>query len=91
MKYMVTFSLPSATFHARVKRFLETGGLPPLGVTMHGRWHSLGGDKGFVLASSDDPKGIYEWIGQWADLMDFNAVPVLDDADAAAVLKTIKP
>jgi hypothetical protein len=31
MKYMTTYSLPSAMFRERVKRFLETGGLSPRG------------------------------------------------------------
>ena len=31
------------------KRFKETGGLPPDGVTMEGRWHSAVRHQGFPL------------------------------------------
>ncbi|HLE69734.1 MAG TPA: DUF3303 family protein [Vicinamibacteria bacterium] len=90
MKYMVSFPLDSATFKERVKRFLETGGAPPDGVTMLRRWHALGGSEAFVLAETDDPKGIYRWISLWADLIEFDVVPVLNDQDAAANLQELK-
>lgn len=90
MKYMISFSLTSNTFKERVRRFLATGGGPPKGVTMHGRWHSIDGAKGFLLASSDDPKLMLQWVGEWADLIEFQTLPVLDDEEAAAVMKKLK-
>jgi hypothetical protein len=41
MKYIVSWTLPIATFHAAVGRFLETGGMPPAGVKLVGRWHGM--------------------------------------------------
>ena len=90
MKYMISFPLDSATFKERVTRFLETGGAPPDGVKMLGRWHALSGSEAFVLAETDDPKGIYRWLTLWADLIEFDVVPVLDDPDAAAILQELK-
>lgn len=90
MKYMITVPLVKATFKERVARFLDTGGQPPEGVTMHGRWHSLGADKAFIVASSDDPKGIYKWVTGWADLIDFEVVPVIEDDEAAPILEELK-
>ena len=90
MKYMITFPMSMATFHERVARFLETGGSPPEGVTMHGRWHSLGGDIAFVLASTDDPKGIYKWLAGWGDLIEFDVTPVIEDDEAAPILQELK-
>jgi hypothetical protein len=54
---------------------------------MHGRWHSVSGSRGWVLASSDDAQALYRWIGQWADLMHFEVDVVLDDEEAAQVLQ----
>ena len=31
-----------------------------------------------------------KWVGEWADLIEFETVPVLEDEDAAAVMKTFK-
>jgi hypothetical protein len=50
----------------------------------------LRGDRGFVPARTDDPKAIYEWIRQGADLTEFKVAPVLDDEETASVFKTMK-
>jgi hypothetical protein len=89
MKFMITFPLSSESYKERTARFLETGGGPPEGVTMHGRWHSVSGSCGWVLASSDDPSAIYTWVAQWADLIDFEVDIVIDDEEAAAVLQKL--
>jgi hypothetical protein len=89
MKYIVSFPLSASTFKERSARFLETGGKPPEGVTMLGRWHAIGMSEGFVLAETDDPKAVYKWVGQWADLIDFDVVPVIEDEEAAAVLQEL--
>lgn len=85
MKIMVTWSINPAHRRNANARFLETGGAPPAGIKMLGRWHGAGG--GFVLAETGDAKALYEWLGQWNDLLDFNATPVMDDAEAAEVIK----
>jgi Protein of unknown function (DUF3303) len=87
MKFMTTWSGSTTHFKAANARFLESGGGPPKGVTMLGRWH--GPNSGFCLAETDDIKGIYEWTSQWNDLLDFTVTPVMDDAEAAEVLKKI--
>jgi hypothetical protein len=89
MKYMVTFPMSSETFKERAARFLETGGKPPEGVTMLGRWHGIDMSQGFVLAESDSPRAVYKWISMWADLIDFEIVPVIEDEEAASVLQEL--
>jgi len=51
MKFIVTWSVPQGTFNAAVARFLETGGAPPEGVKMLGRWHGMNG-QGFAISES---------------------------------------
>ena len=87
MKFMITYEMTYDTFEDRTSRFLETGGTPPAGIEMHGRWHSVSGARGWVLASTDDAQALYRWIGQWADLMHFEVDAVLDDEEAAQVLQ----
>src|SRR5260370_41807530 len=60
MKFISTWSVPQGTFNAAVARFLETGGAPPEGVKMLGRWHGMDG-KGFAISESTDPKAMYRW------------------------------
>ena len=88
MKYIVSWSLPQATYSAAVARFLETGGSPPKGVQVLGRWHGMNG-QGFAVADSNDAKALYLWQAQWADLMPIVVTPCLEDADAGEVMSAL--
>jgi hypothetical protein len=85
MKYIASWSLPPGSFNATVARFLDTGGAPPKGVQLVGRWHGSSG-QGFAILESDDAKGIFEFQARWADLLPMSVTPCLEDADCGAVL-----
>jgi len=87
MKCMVTWKIAPAHMAPAVARFLETGGAAPKGVKMLGRWHGPG--LGFALAECKDSKAIYEWMAEWSDQLDFTVHPVVEDREAAAVLKRV--
>ena len=87
MNFMVTFPLTHHGYKERVARFLETGAPPPAGVTLHGRWFTASHSKGFMLVETDDPKALFRWVSEWADLIDFQIEPVLGDEEAAPILK----
>jgi hypothetical protein len=89
MKYIVSWTLPQSTYHAAVARFLEAGGLPPAPVKMIGRWHGMSGS-GFAIVDTTDIKALYAWVAEWSDLLPLNTTPCLEDADAGAVLKSLK-
>jgi Protein of unknown function (DUF3303) len=88
MKYIVNWSLPQETFGATVAQFLETGGAPPAGVKILGRWHGMSG-QGFAIAESTDPKALYKFQAQWAGLIPVSVTPCLEDADAGEVLASL--
>lgn len=88
MKYLVNWSLPHETFSAAVAQFLETGGAPPDGVRMLGRWHGMSG-QGFAVVESTDPKALYKFQAQWAGLLPLGITPCLEDADAGEVLASL--
>jgi Domain of unknown function (DUF3303) len=81
MKFISTWSVPQGTFNAAVARFLETG-------KMLGRWHGMDG-KGFAISESTDPKAMYRWTAQWADLLPLTVTPCLEDADAGEVMASL--
>lgn len=89
MQYMVTFPLTSHLYEERIERFLETGALPPDGVTLLGRWFTLGQDLGFALIETDTPGLVFQYLAEWADLMDFEVHPVIGDEEAAAALQAV--
>ena len=88
MKYIISWTVPQATFNAAVARFLETGGAPPKGVTMLGRWHGMNG-QGFAISESTDAKAMYQWVAQRSDVLSLTVTPCVEDADAGAVMASL--
>ncbi|MEW9580235.1 DUF3303 domain-containing protein [Paraburkholderia sp. DGU8] len=88
MKFMMTFHwAPDTQQRAEaIARFQQTGGLPPDGVRLVGRWTRADLGAGFDLLETDDMKKLTEFAYQWSDLMELDIVPVLDDAELSEVL-----
>ena len=86
MLFMITYSFAPESRDVAQDRFKKTGGLPGPGATMLGRWHDLGGNRGFILAESNDGIAIGKWIQQWTDLLEFEVTPVNNDEDVMKVL-----
>jgi hypothetical protein len=89
MKFMLTFTwAPDTQSRAEaIERFQKTGGPPPAGVTLLGRWTraDLGG--GFDLLETDDVKKLTEFAYMWSDLMELEITPVLEDRDLSEVFQ----
>jgi hypothetical protein len=88
MKFMVSWSLPNATYRAAVANFLKAGGLPPAAVTLIGRWHGMSGS-GVAIVETNDPSALYTWVAEWSEFLPLQTTPVLEDAEAGAVLSTM--
>ena len=85
MLYMTTYEITPANRNDVQKRFVETGGPPPEGVKMLGRWVTPGGI-GFCLSESDDIVSVAKWIQEWSDLLTFEIFPLMTDEQYAEVL-----
>ena len=79
MYYVISWRFDPEHRDAIHARFKETGGPPPAGVRMLGRWHQIGGGRGACVARSDDPVAVAKWAQEWSDLMTFEVYPALDD------------
>ena len=89
MKYMVTWKISPANYKAAVKRFLKTGAPAPKGMKTLGRWHTAGSTRGFHLVEGSDA-ALAEVNAEWADLLDLQVVPVVeDDVAGAAAAKVL--
>ena len=86
MLFMVSYSFPPEERDTVQDRFKKTGGVPGDGVTMHGRWHAVGGNSGFVLAETSDSVALGKWLQEWTDVLDFDVMPVTTDEDVMKVL-----
>ncbi len=83
MKFMLTFTVKPETKgrDEANARFKKTGGQPPKGVKLLGRWIAADFSGGFDLLESDDATALTEFALMWSDLMELRVVPVLEDAE----------
>ena len=86
MQFFVSWTIKPEHRDAATARFVETGGLPPAGVKMVGRWHFAEGREGLAIAESDDAVAIGKWTYAWFDLLSFRIVPIVDDEGFKVVL-----
>lgn len=91
MKFMLTFTIPSDQNQRNesIARFKTTGGQPPQGAKLLGRWTQLDMSKVYVLVESDDPKALAGYAIDWSDLLEVETVPVMEDQDLSDVLTRV--
>ena len=89
MKFMLTFAFkPEARGRDEaIARFKKTGGQPPHGAKLLGRWTAADFSGGFDLLESDDARALTEFALMWSDVMELKVVPVVDDADLSETLR----
>ena len=86
MLFMIGYSFRPEIRNEAQDRFKKTGGAPGPHVKMLGRWHILGGHRGFILADSTDAVAIGKWMQEWTDLLVFDVAPVVNDEDVMKVI-----
>jgi hypothetical protein len=69
-----------------IRRFRESGGQPPAGTKLLGRWIRADFTGGIVLLETTDAKALTEFSLMWSDLMELEVVPVIDDGEFLEVL-----
>ena len=89
MKYLCYFSFTPDPQNEKeaIRRFRETGGQPPTGATLLGRWIRADFMGGVVLLESQDPKALTQFALMWSDLMKLEIVPVIEDQELIEVLE----
>jgi len=83
MKYMISWKITPGHHKAAAGVFLKSGAPMPDGLTLIGRWHGPGSACGWAVVEGEDPKALAQHIAEWADLIEFQITPVLEDEDAA--------
>jgi hypothetical protein len=66
------------------ERAAEKGRLLPAGLTYVDSWVDDRLERCFQLMEADDPRLLDEWTARWSDLVEFEVVPVITSAEAAA-------
>ena len=84
MLYMVIETFRNGDPVPVYRRFRERGRLTSAGLEYVTSWVTSDLRRCYQVMETDDPKLLDEWIGRWADLADFEVVPVVTSAEAAA-------
>lgn len=84
MLYMVIETFRNGDPVPVYRRFRERGRLTSAGLDYVTSWVTSDLRRCYQVMETDDPKLLDEWIGRWADLADFEVVPVVTSAEAAA-------
>lgn len=89
MKFMLTFAIkPGGNRRDEaIARFKKTGGQPPKGAKLIGRWTAADFSGGFDLLETDDVVALTEFSLLWSDVMELRLVPVVEDAGLGTALK----
>ncbi len=86
MIFVTVYSFPPENRDACQARFKESGGMPPAGINLLGRWHAVGGLKGVHVCECDDAIAFAKWAQEWSDLLSIEIYPALDDDGVAKFL-----
>ena len=79
----------SHTPHARnetIKKFMETGGMPPEGVELISRYHNLDGTGGFAILESTNASALADYALDWNGLIKIEITAIMDDDTITSVL-----
>ena len=66
------------------RRFRERGRLAPEGLTYIDSWVDVTLERCYQLMETDDRALLDQWIANWSDIVDFEVIPVMSSAEAAA-------
>ena len=88
MKFMIAWKIPPGCYKAAAERFLKTGAPSPAGLKTIGRWHAPGSSCGWHVVEGDVTL-LAELEAVWADLLELQITPVIEDAEAASSIAKV--
>ena len=84
MLYMIVETFRNGDASPVYQRFRERGRLAPDGLGYVSSWVTADRRRCFQVMECGDRALIDEWIAAWSDLVEFEVVPVVTSAEAAA-------
>ncbi|HXJ94037.1 MAG TPA: DUF3303 family protein [Terriglobia bacterium] len=88
MKVMIVWRTVPGKYKAAVEEFLKQGAPVPAGAKTLGRWHVPGSVLGWHLVESSDLTTVAQHVATWAEYLEVEVYPVIEDAEAAAGAKS---
>ena len=86
MLYMIVETFRDGDARPVYRRFRERGRLAPPGLQYVMSWVTDDMRRCFQVMDCDDRALLDAWIDQWRDIVDFEVIPVMTSAAAAAAI-----
>jgi len=86
MQFMVVETFRNQNAKAVYARFRENGRMTPDGLAFVDSWVTADLNRCFQVMACDDVALIQRWGTAWADLVDFEVLPVVKGSETAAAL-----
>ncbi|HEY5544781.1 MAG TPA: DUF3303 family protein [Gemmatimonadaceae bacterium] len=82
VRYMVIENFRPGQVGAIYRRLRDSGRHMPAGLTYVGSWITDDLTQCYQVMECDDQSLLDEWISHWADLIDFEVLPVISSEEA---------
>jgi hypothetical protein len=89
MKIMIVWKTVPGKYKTAVQEFLRGGAPVPPGMKTAGRWHAPGSTLGWHLVEGNDLTALGQHVAEWADLLEIETYPVIEDAEAASAASKV--
>ena len=86
MLYMIVETFRNGDAVPVYRRFRDEGRLAPEGLQYVASWVSTDYRRCFQIMECDDRHLLQQWMSRWDDLVEFEVIPVVTSADAAAAI-----
>lgn len=87
MRYMIIERFRGGEAGPVYRRFHERGRLAPEGLTYVASWVTSDLTTCYQVMECADPGLLESWMAAWRDLVDFEVIPVMTSAEAAAAVE----
>ncbi|MFN2563590.1 MAG: DUF3303 domain-containing protein [Gemmatimonadaceae bacterium] len=84
MLYMIVEHFRGGDAIPVYRRFRDRGRMAPEGLRYVASWVTADLRRCFQVMECDDPQLLEQWMRSWEDLADFEVIPVVTSAEAAA-------
>ncbi len=86
MLYMIVEHFRGGDALPVYRRFRDHGRLAPEGLRYVSSWVTEDLHRCFQVMECDDPSLLAQWTASWEDLIEFDIIPVVTSAEAAAAV-----
>ena len=86
MLFKLTWTHTPQARNETIKKFMETGGMPPEGVELISRYHNLDGTGGFAILESTNASALADYALDWNGLIKIEITAIMDDDTITSVL-----